>query len=90
METATEKSKIFIKNFLHETAELHFLKSKMINFYKKILYIQSIYREHTLAFKSRCEAMSDIWEKEKGLLINEIIMKKNKKKTALMKKLNIL
>jgi hypothetical protein len=52
----------------------------MTGFYKKILYIQNTFRQHLHAFKNRSDILGEVWEREKGMLIKDCILKKTKKK----------
>lgn len=89
-DVAEEKSKKIVRLFLQDMGEIYSLKLFLTNLYKKILYIQQIFRDHLASFQHRCEVLGEIWEHEKTLIIKDCIIKKNKKKQVLMKKLNIM
>ena len=38
----------------------------------------------------RCMVMSEIWDREKQFIVKSYILKKNKKKTSVVKKLNMM
>ena len=58
-----------MKKFLTNSSEIFNLKSTFTHFYKKIEYIQTNLRIHLRAFKNRCEALGELWERERRLVI---------------------
>eukprot|EP00347_Sterkiella_histriomuscorum_P013353 403365039 len=89
-DVAEDKSKNIVKRFLKETGEIFSLKQQFRKFHNKMVYIQEKFRDLLNSYKNRCQVMSEIWEREKQFIIKDLILKKNKKKAGLMKKLNLL
>ena len=85
-----EKSKHIIRAFLHDTSEIFQLKTYLRKFHNHITFIQSKFREHLQAYKMRCQVLSEIWDREKQFLVKSYILKKNKKKSGVVKKLNLM
>ena len=54
------------------------------------MFIQQKVRDRIQSFISRCDVVKELWDKEKAQIIKDCITKKTKKKTALMKKLNLM
>ena len=75
-----DQAKVFLRKFLEDSSEIYFLKSKFTYFSRNIEYIQQSFRKHMLGFTVRCEALGELWEKEKAVLTKECIAKKAKKK----------
>ena len=90
IDLAKERFKGIVRSFLSETAETYELKQHFRGLYKRVEGIQSAFRGHQAALEQRCEALSDIWDRERAALIKECMAKKNKKKASLMKKLNLM
>ncbi|CDW87083.1 UNKNOWN [Stylonychia lemnae] len=89
-DTVEQRATKIIRSLLQETSEIHHIKVQLRVFYNKMLYIQSKVRERILSFKYRCDVIKDLWDKEKAGIIKDCITKKTKKKTLLMKKLNLM
>lgn len=53
-DVAEDKSKIIMKKFLKETADIYHLKLCLRQFYQKMVYVQNHFRELLHSYESRC------------------------------------
>ena len=66
--------------FLKETEERYNFMQKFIQKHNKITYCERVLKKNLLKNHTRLEALGELWDNSKKLIMNEALNNKNKKK----------